>query len=35
MRQNKSKAKDYFGKACDMGLQLGCDNYRKLNEQGY
>ena len=26
------KAKDFFGKACDNGLQKGCDQYRELNE---
>ena len=33
--QNFSTAKEYYGKACDLGLQLGCDDYRKLNEKGY
>ena len=27
--------KEYFGKACDLGYQKGCDSYRKLNEHGY
>ncbi|OAV33951.1 tetratricopeptide repeat protein [Moraxella catarrhalis] len=35
VRQNKSTAKHYFGQACDHGLQLGCDNYRLLHQQGY
>ena len=35
VQQNKTTAKWYFGKACDFGDQEGCDNYRKLNEQGY
>ena len=35
IRQNFSTAKQYFGKACDLGLQPGCDNYKKLNEKGY
>ena len=35
VRQNFSTAKQYYGKACDLGLQLGCDGYRILNEQGY
>ena len=35
VKQNFSTAKQYYGKACDLGLQLGCDNYRKLNEKGY
>jgi TPR repeat protein len=34
-RQNKSKAKQLFGKACDMRHQDGCKNYKILNEQGY
>ena len=35
VRQNKRTAKEYFGKACDLGVQSGCDIYRELNEQGY
>ena len=35
VRQNKTTAKWYFGKACDYGDQDGCDKYRILNEQGY
>lgn len=35
LRQNKTTAKEYFGKACDMEVQAGCDEYRRLNEQGY
>ena len=35
VRQNYKIAKEWFGKACDNGLQLGCDAYRKLNQQGY
>ena len=35
VRQNRTTAKEYYGKACDLGNQEGCDNYRKLNEQGY
>ena len=35
VRQNKSTAKHYYGQACDHGNQLGCDNYRRLNQQGY
>jgi TPR repeat protein len=34
VRQDKSKAKMLFGQACNNGLQLGCDYYRILNEQG-
>lgn len=35
VRQNKTTAKEWFGKACDNGTQQGCDEYRKLNETGY
>ncbi|OAV05604.1 hypothetical protein AO379_1461 [Moraxella catarrhalis] len=35
VRQNKSTAKHYFGQACDHGEQLGCESYRRLNQQGY
>ena len=35
VRQNKRTAKEWFGKACDNGAQMGCDNYRKLNEMGF
>ena len=35
VRQNKRTAKEWFGKACDNGDQMGCDNYRKLNERGF
>ncbi|WP_425537026.1 tetratricopeptide repeat protein, partial [Klebsiella pneumoniae] len=34
VRQNKSMAKEFFGKACDGGMQDGCDSYKKLNEEG-
>ena len=34
VRQNKQKAKELFGKACDGGHQGGCKGYRILNEQG-
>lgn len=34
VRQNKSEAKKWFGKNCDGGDQRGCEQYRKLNEQG-
>jgi hypothetical protein len=30
--QNYTKAKEFFGKACDLGSQDGCDNYAKLNK---
>lgn len=35
VRQNKSIAKEYFGRACDYGLQTGCNNYRDLSKKGY
>lgn len=35
VRQDKVQSKSWFGKACDNGIQSACDNYRKLNEQGY
>ena len=35
VRQDFGKAKEWSGKACDNGQQIGCNNYRKLNEQGY
>ena len=34
VRQDKSIAKEYYGKACDLRSQEGCDNYRTLNERG-
>ena len=33
VRQNRSIAKQYFGKACDLGDQLGCNNYKEYNEK--
>ncbi|MBO4575978.1 MAG: sel1 repeat family protein, partial [Neisseriaceae bacterium] len=35
IRHNNSTAKEYYGKACDLGLQQGCDWYKKLNIAGY
>ena len=34
VRQNKAVAKDYFGKACDLEYQKGCDAYKEINERG-
>ncbi len=34
VRQDRRTAKEWFGKACDNGVQDGCDNYRILNEAG-
>ncbi|WP_291026739.1 SEL1-like repeat protein [Helicobacter sp.] len=31
VREDRAKAKELFGKACDLGSQLGCDNYKKYN----
>ncbi|WP_346265363.1 Sel1 repeat protein [Campylobacter concisus] len=33
-KQNYHIAKKYFYKACELGLQPGCDIYKKLNEKG-
>ena len=35
VRQDKFKAQSWLGKSCDNGIQLSCDKYRELNEQGY
>lgn len=35
VKQDKSKAKALFGKACDGGSQKGCGYYKILNEEGY
>ena len=35
VRQDYKKAKEWFGKACDNGSQVGCDEYKKLNEKGH
>ncbi|MGX2973545.1 tetratricopeptide repeat protein [Ursidibacter arcticus] len=32
VKQDVAKAKIWFGRACDNGLQDGCDWYRDLNE---
>ena len=29
-----SLAKEFYGKACDIGMQKGCDLYRELNQAG-
>ena len=31
VKKNKTKAKYYYGLACDNKNQKGCDMYRKLN----
>ncbi len=33
-RQDYFKASQFYKKACDLGDQMGCDNYKKLNEIG-
>lgn len=35
VRQSYSKAKEYFGLACDKGDDLSCGWYAKLNKKGY
>jgi TPR repeat protein len=35
VRQDFKKAKELFGKACDGGMQAGCDQYKVLNMKGY
>lgn len=35
LRRNRATAKEWYGKVCDKGSQYGCDQYRRLNEQGY
>ncbi|XAK35140.1 SEL1-like repeat protein [Campylobacter coli] len=34
VRKNLSSAKEYYGKACDLGFQKGCNEYKILNEKG-
>lgn len=34
IRQSTQKAKEYFGKACDLGCDNGCNEYAKLNKKG-
>lgn len=35
VKQDYSQAKQLYGKACDLGVQLGCDGYKILNEKSY
>lgn len=35
VKQNKKLAKEWCGKACDGGEQLGCENYKRLNQDGF
>ena len=32
--KNRKFAKEWYKKACDNGLQQGCDAYRELNQAG-
>ncbi|WP_394954955.1 tetratricopeptide repeat protein [uncultured Helicobacter sp.] len=34
-RQDSVIAKEFYGRACDFGEQTGCENYKKLKNQGY
>ncbi|MGX3098544.1 tetratricopeptide repeat protein [Helicobacter sp. 23-1046] len=34
VEENRSIAKQYYGEACDLGYQNGCDDYKALNEAG-
>lgn len=34
VRQDLSLAKEWYGKACDNGVQKGCELYKELNEKG-
>ena len=35
VKQDKRVAKSWYGRDCDNRDQESCDNYKKLNEQGY
>lgn len=35
VRQDYRKAMEYFGKACDMGEQSGCDNHKMMKSNPY
>lgn len=35
VEQNLTKAKEFFGKACDLRDLKGCDSYKILNEAGF
>ena len=32
IKQDRSLAKEFYGKACDLAEQIGCDEYKQLNE---
>ena len=33
VRQSYSKGKELYGKACDVGDAIGCENYARLNKK--
>jgi len=33
VKQDYFKAKEYYGKACDLQLSIGCKNYAILNKK--
>ncbi len=33
VRQSNTKALEYYGKACDLKSQLGCENYAKRKDR--
>lgn len=35
VRRNFHLSKEWFSKACDGGVQEGCNQYRYLNQKGY
>lgn len=35
VKKSYIQAKEWYGKSCDNRYQIGCDNYKRLNEQGY
>lgn len=35
IRQDKRRAKELYGKACDLGDKYSCYEYKRLNEAGY
>ena len=35
VRQDLHLSKEWFGKACDGGVQEACNQYRYLNQKGY
>lgn len=32
IKQDRSLAKEFYRKACDLAEQIGCDEYKQLNE---